>query len=46
MGEDPDAADNRWLRRAHEAQVPVLYFLGVALGSVEIHRELMTAEQM
>lgn len=32
MGDDPDAADNRWLRRAHEARVPVLYFLGVAPG--------------
>jgi putative restriction endonuclease len=32
MGDDPDAADNRWLRQAHEAQVPILYFLGVAPG--------------
>ncbi|HEV2515159.1 MAG TPA: HNH endonuclease [Devosia sp.] len=32
MGDNPDAADNRWLRRAHEAQVPILYFLGVAPG--------------
>lgn len=32
MGDDPDAADNRWLLRAHEAQIPVLYFLGVAPG--------------
>jgi putative restriction endonuclease len=32
MGSDPDAADNRWLRRAHEDQVPVIYFLGVAPG--------------
>lgn len=32
MGDDPDAADNRWLRRAHQEQVPVLYFLGVAPG--------------
>jgi putative restriction endonuclease len=30
MGTDPDAADNRWLREAREAEVPVLYFLGVA----------------
>ncbi len=30
MGTDPDAADNRWLREAGEAQIPVLYFLGVA----------------
>jgi putative restriction endonuclease len=28
MGEDPTAADNRWLREAMEQQVPVIYFLG------------------
>ena len=27
---DPSAADNRWLKAAQDAQVPVLYFLGVA----------------
>lgn len=32
MGNDPNAADNRWLREAHQAQVPILYFLGVAPG--------------
>jgi putative restriction endonuclease len=32
MGSDPNAADNRWLREACEAQVPILYFLGVAPG--------------
>jgi putative restriction endonuclease len=30
MGRDPAAADNRWLREAMDAQVPVIYFLGVA----------------
>lgn len=30
MGDDPNAADNRWLREAHDAQIPILYFLGVA----------------
>jgi putative restriction endonuclease len=30
MGTDPEAADNRWLRDARDAQVPILYFLGVA----------------
>jgi putative restriction endonuclease len=30
MGNDPEASDNRWLREAQEAQVPILYFLGVA----------------
>ncbi len=32
MGKDPNAADNRWLREAMEAQVPVIYFLGVSPG--------------
>jgi putative restriction endonuclease len=32
MGNDPEAADNRWLREAHNEQVPFLYFLGVAPG--------------
>jgi putative restriction endonuclease len=30
MGTDPAAADNRWLREAMQAQIPVIYFLGVA----------------
>jgi putative restriction endonuclease len=30
MGTNPDAADNRWLREAMEAQVPIIYLLGVA----------------
>lgn len=32
MGQDPAAADNRWLREAMLAQVPIIYFLGVAPG--------------
>jgi putative restriction endonuclease len=32
MGENPEAADNRWLREAMENRVPVIYFLGVAPG--------------
>src|SRR6266702_3328449 len=32
MGQDPDAADNRWLREAFEHQIPVIYFLGIAPG--------------
>ena len=32
MGQNPDAADNRWLREAMENRVPVIYFLGVAPG--------------
>ena len=31
-GQDPDAADNRWLREAFENQVPIIYFLGIAPG--------------
>lgn len=30
MGDDPKAADNRWLREARDEQIPILYFLGVA----------------
>ncbi|MFN2511722.1 MAG: HNH endonuclease [Pyrinomonadaceae bacterium] len=30
MGQDPEAADNRWLREAFENQVPLIYFLGIA----------------
>jgi putative restriction endonuclease len=32
MGADPDAADNQWLRQACEAQIPIVYFIGVAPG--------------
>lgn len=32
MGNNPDAADNRWLREACEARVPLLYFLGISPG--------------
>ena len=32
MGQDPEAADNLWLRKALENQIPVIYFLGVAPG--------------
>ena len=35
MGTNPDAADNRWLREAHERQIPVIYFLGVAPGKYQ-----------
>ena len=30
MGQNPEAADNRWLRDAWKERVPVIYFLGVA----------------
>jgi len=32
MGQNPDAADNRWLREAFEKQIPIIYFLGIAPG--------------
>jgi putative restriction endonuclease len=32
MGQDPDAADNRWLRETFENRVPITYFLGIAPG--------------
>jgi putative restriction endonuclease len=32
MGDDPGAADNRWLREAMENQIPIIYFLGIAPG--------------
>jgi putative restriction endonuclease len=32
MGQNPDAADNRWLKEAYENQIPIVYFLGIAPG--------------
>src|ERR1051325_8177821 len=32
MGQDPDAADNRWLREAFEYRIPIIYFPGIAPG--------------
>jgi putative restriction endonuclease len=32
MGQDPDAADNRWLREAMEQHIPLIYFLGISPG--------------
>ena len=32
MGQDPNAADNRWLRTAFENRIPIIYFLGIAPG--------------
>jgi putative restriction endonuclease len=32
MGQDPDAADNRWLREAFKNRIPIVYFLGIAPG--------------
>jgi len=30
MGNDPDHADNRWMREAMEQRIPIIYFIGVA----------------
>lgn len=30
MGQDPEAADNRWLRDAFSNSIPIIYFLGVS----------------
>lgn len=38
MGQDADAAENRWLREAMENAVPFIYFLGIAPG---IYRALI-----
>lgn len=32
MGQNPDAADNRWLREAFEQRIPIIYFVGAAPG--------------
>lgn len=32
MGDNPEAADNRWLREAFENNTPIIYFLGIAPG--------------
>ncbi|OGA15864.1 MAG: hypothetical protein A3H32_12650 [Betaproteobacteria bacterium RIFCSPLOWO2_02_FULL_63_19] len=32
MGQDPAAADNRWLWEAYENRIPIIYFLGIAPG--------------
>lgn len=37
MGTNPDAADNRWLREAMEARVPIIYFLGISPGMYQAY---------
>ena len=32
MGNNPEAADNRWLREACEQRIPIIYFIGIAPG--------------
>jgi putative restriction endonuclease len=36
MGDNPEVAENRWLREAMENRVPIIYFLGVAPGRYEV----------
>jgi putative restriction endonuclease len=38
MGNNPDAADNRWLREAWELRIPILYFIGIAPGQFMANR--------
>ncbi len=35
MGQDPNAADNRWLKEACAHKIPVIYFLGIAPGKYQ-----------
>ena len=32
QAQNPDAANNRWLREAFENRIPIIYFLGIAPG--------------
>ena len=43
MGTDPAAADNRWLREAMDAGVPVIYFVGVSPGKYMFFPTRITA---
>jgi putative restriction endonuclease len=36
MGQDPNAADNRWLREAFENQIPIIYFLGISPARYQV----------
>lgn len=37
MGTNPGAADNRWLREAMDARVPIIYFLGISPGMYQAY---------
>lgn len=32
MGQNPETADNKWLRDAFENRIPIIYFLGIGPG--------------
>jgi putative restriction endonuclease len=36
MGDNPEAAENKWLKTAWENRVPIVYFLGVSPGNYEV----------
>jgi putative restriction endonuclease len=36
MGDNPDAAENRYLREAMEHQVPIIYFVGISPGRYHV----------
>jgi putative restriction endonuclease len=36
MGQDPNAADNQWLREAFENRIPIIYFLGISPGRYQV----------
>ena len=44
MGQNPGAAENRWLREAGERGVPLIYFLGVAPGQYQAVRPVFVAD--
>ena len=44
MGTKPEAAENQWLRKAHESQIPIIYFLGVAPARYEAMMPVFVAE--
>jgi putative restriction endonuclease len=43
MGQDPDSADNQWLREACENWIPIIYFLGIAPGRYEAMLPVFTS---
>lgn len=44
QGSDPNAFDNQWLHQAMLAEVPILYFLGIAPGRYTVHFPTYVAE--
>src|SRR5690606_41232474 len=44
MGDNPEAADNRWLREAGKSRTPLIYFLGIAPGRYQAIFPVFVAE--